>query len=246
MKMRGMLLGTAAALWMTSMARASVDYSYVAQFQSSTPALTYGVNLYLQEVSTPGSFTAASEGGLYAGGVALVEQPGSTGITISSGGVSNNAMPEPNGFTGNDNHGLFTSGGAWITDITNNNDTTAGVVPVSTTTSNGTTTSLYLLGSVTISQTADGYGTFLVESLHDAPMNDGAPAAGTDGNTLTFQVGNDLDAGGFSPGVVGADGHPTLFYSADFPVPEPTTTVIFGVLATGLIARRRAARRRSA
>ena len=61
---------------------------------------------------------------------------------------------------------------------------------------------------------------FAVESLHDTPTNDGAPSAGADGNTLSYMSGNDLDAGGFSTGVTGADGHGSSFAITTNAVPD--------------------------
>jgi len=242
MKIRSMILAAAVSLGAGSLSKASTMYSYVVQPQGGAIVdnANNTLNLYLQEVTSGGSFTAASDGGLYAGGVALVEQAGGSGVTFTASGVSNNGAAEPSGFTGNNKAGVFTSGGAWVTDITNNADTTAGVAPVSSSTSGGTTTSLYLLGSVTVGVGATPNASFKVESLHDSPTNDGAPAAGADGNTLSFNSGNDLDAGGFSAGVVGADGHPTSFaISSASPVPEPASLAVFGVGAMGLLMRRR-------
>ena len=237
MKRGLMILPVAVSLGVSSLSRASTSYSYVAQVQGGTvvDGANNTLNLYLQEVSTGGSFTAASDGGLYAGGVALVEHAGGTGVTFTAAGVSNNGATEPAGFTGNNRSGLFTSG-AWITDITNNN-ASMGVAPISTT-SGGTTTSLYLLGSVTVGVGSNPGASFTVESLYDAPTNDGAPGAGADGNTLSYTSGNDLDAGGFSSGVTGADGHPTPFAFPFSTMPEPASLAIFGFASATLLMRR--------
>ena len=244
MKMRSIKIGSAVlaaavSLGASSLSRASTSYSYVVQPQGGAIVdnANNTLNLYLQEVSTSGSYTATSDGGLYSGGVALVEQAGGTGVSFTATGVSNNGATEPAGFTGNNTKGLITSGGAWVADITSN-AASAGVAPISTTTSGNTTTSLYLLGSVTVGVGATPSANFAVESLHDAPTNDGAPGAGADGNTLSF-AGNDLDAGGFS-GVTGADGHATPF-AITSTVPEPASLAIFGLAGVGLLMRRRQA-----
>ena len=98
------------------------------------------------------------------------------------------------GLHGQEHQGAFTSGGAWIEDITNNSSS-VGVTPVDVITSNGITTSLYLLGSVTIGVAAHPNASFLVESLGDAPQATALLSPERNGSTLTFQ-GTDLDAGG--------------------------------------------------
>ena len=137
-EMRAMKMGILAAavgLGISSLSRAATSYSYVVQPQGG--AIVDGanntLNLYLQEVSSGGTFTAASDGGLYSGGVALVEQAGGSGVTFTAAGVSNNGATEPAGFTGNNTKGLITSGGAWVADITSN-AASAGVAPISSTT----------------------------------------------------------------------------------------------------------------
>lgn len=245
MKKRSMILAAAMGLGLASMSQASTIYSYVAQSTNPGGGIINGtsntVNLYLQEVTTGTSYIT-SDGGLYAGGVALYEQPGGTGVTVSS--VSNNTSPEPTGFTGSNNNGMLTNGGAYILDITNNNDTTAGVAPVSTTTSGGTTTSLYLLGSVTLGVSATPNAHFLVESLHNVPAGDGAGNAGKNGNTLTFNSGTDLDpdnsASTIPGGSSGANSNPTSL-AITSSVPEPASLAVFGLGAVGVLARRRRA-----
>jgi hypothetical protein len=242
MKMRWKLLGAAAGLCLASMSRATTQYSYIAQPQGGriVSGANNTINLYLQEVSTGGSFTATQDGGLYSGGVAFVEQAGGFGVTFTAAGVSNNSAAEPAGFSGNNTKGLLTSGGVWVADITANS-ASAGVQPISSATSGGTTTNLYLLGSVTFGLAADNQfdAAFLVESLHDAPKNDGIPAAGADGNTLTFNSGMDLD-NGTPAGTTGADGNPTPFVP-EAQLPEPASLAIFGLAGAGLLMRRRSA-----
>jgi hypothetical protein len=224
MKKLTIVLGAAISVGIASLARATVMYSYVAELKGTS------VDFYLQEVSTSGSFTAASDGGLYSAGVALVEEPGGTGVTFTAAGISPNGATEPNGFSGNSTKGLVTSGGVWLYDVTSPG-ATVGVAPASSTTSNGTTTSLYLLGSATLNTGSIFNATFLVESLHDAPTADGVTEAGSNGNTLT---GN-----GAAPGAVGANGHPTTLTISN--TPEPASVALFAIAAIGLLSRRRQA-----
>lgn len=245
LKVRSLLLGAAVSLGLASWSQASVLYSYVVQPQGAiVNNANNTLNLYLQEVSTAGSFSAASDGGLYSAGVALVEQTGGTGVTFTSAGVSNNGAAEPGGFSGNNTKGLVTSGGAWITDITSNG-ASVGVAPASSTTANGTTTNLYLLGSVVAAVGSNPNATFKVESLHDAPANDGIIVAGSDGNTFSYGLNSqnnydlDVTGAGGAPGATGADGHPSSFSVGSSPVPEPASLAIFGVAAAGLLVRRR-------
>lgn len=254
-----MLLAAATGLGLCDLARGSVSYSYMVQplYPIANGGIT--LNLYLEELSTAGSFQAVQDGGLYAAGVALVQQRGGLGVvTFTTAGVSNNSEAEPNGFSGNNTKGLVTSGGAWVADITSNS-ASKGLAPVSTSTdAKGTTTSLYLLGSMMVGvQGAPPYmgydpapvASFLVESLHDAPVNDGVTDAGSNGNTLTYNSAYDLDQSGAmgAPGAVGADGNPTFFtlYNGNSLiqpiVPEPASISIFGFSMVGLLRRRRTA-----
>jgi hypothetical protein len=239
----GLALGLGLAAPQT--ARANTIYSYIVQPQggSVTPGQNNTLNLYLQEVSTTGSFTAASDGGLLGAGVSLVEQAGGTGVTFSSTGQTNNNAAVPAGFgNGPSSSGLLTNGGAWLLDELDPSANT-GMAPTSTTTSGGTTTSLFLLGSTTVAVGSNPNATFQVVSFKNTPTGDGNVHAGQDGNTLTTNF-NDLDAGTYPGGTAatGADANPTTFSIAS-PVPEPASMALFAVGAVGLLARRR---RRSA
>jgi len=99
MKMRSIILGAALGLGFSTLAQGSVIYNYIIQPTGSgiTLGATDTLNLYLQEVSTSGSFKAANDGGLYDGGVALIESAGGTGVTFNS--VTANNASEPTGFS---------------------------------------------------------------------------------------------------------------------------------------------------
>lgn len=213
--------------------RGDINYTYVAEPQSGS--ISFGasnvINLYLDETLTAGSTSVIqADYGLYSAGVAFVERPGGTGVTVTA--VTANTQPEPKGFANNDITRIDTSGvGASMFDITAH-DAVAGVFPTSTSTVGSTTTNLYLLGNVTLNISASASAAFDVESLHDAPTNVGVYDAGMNGVTLDFN-GADMDIGG--PGIgTGANGHATTFA-----VPEPAATALFGLGALGLVLRRR-------
>jgi hypothetical protein len=201
-------------------------------------------------VATSGSFQAVSDGGLLSAAVAVVAQPGTSGITFT-GATPNWSSGPPTGYQG----GLSLAGlaagnaGAWIADQLAYNSTPNGVQPASTATDgNGTTTSLYFLGTVTIAVDVYAGGTLKIESPLNAPTVQGFYDAGTDGNTLTFNNGYQLDGNGnggpLPPGETVADmgdAHPTAF--GTFLVPELASLAVFGLGGIGLLSRRR--RRRS-
>lgn len=248
MKVRVKILAAAAAmaaglavLGAPATAGAAVtSYTYVAQPQGGVivPGTANVVNLYLQEVQPSGatfSANSANEGGLFGAGVALVEQAGGSGATITS--MANNTQPEPAGFTGNNVQGVFSSGaGGFLSDAING-AASSGDAPASVVhNADGSTTSLYLLGTATLNVGATPNASFLVESFKDAA---GQPftGAGSTGNTLTLN-GSDLDA--TTANYTGATGHATTFVvGTASPVPEPASMAVFALGAAGLLARRR-------
>ena len=217
-------------------ARASDTITYAAVPQSGTimNGATNVLNMFLQETLTGGTTSAiAADAGLYDGGVGFVEKAGGTGVTVTAAAANNAA--EPNGFSGNDFAGVLTSGGGYIQDITGNS-ATKGVTPFSSTTVGSTTTNLYLLGTMTLSVSANPNATFLMESLHDTPQGQGAVAAGSNGNSATYGNDFDLDVGGAGNlGVVGANGHAVNFAVT----PEPSGILLLALGAAGLASRRR-------
>jgi hypothetical protein len=224
-------------------AGASVVYSYVAQPQGGAivPGANNTLNLYLQEVSTSGSFQAVNDGGLFGAHVDVVEQAGGTGVTFVS--QSNNGATAPAGFdTGFTRNGqLSNGGGAWLDEQDFNGS--VGVAPASSVTgANGTTTSLYLLGSVTIGVSATPNATLSIQSAADTPTGQGDTQAGADGNTITYNNGLDLDASNGVPGGdSGADANPTslVIGGGTSTVPEPASLAVFAAAGAGLLARRR-------
>lgn len=260
MKKRAALILAAAAslgfgLTAPQATHAATTYSYIATPQGGT--VNYGgnttYNLYLQEVATTGSFQATSDGGIGAAGVSLVETGGS-GVTFVS--AAGNVGVEPAGFSGGSGGVLFTNkSGAWIADTAGNKFTgdpnNIGIGPATTSTdANGTTTNLYLLGSVTLSVASNANANFTVESFYDSPTGQGVPNAGSaDGNTVTAATvsaaGYDLDgthnsSNPLPPGETAtnmADATPTTF--AISATPEPASMAVFALGAVGLLARRR-------
>lgn len=251
-----MVLAAAAAglLGLAGVAGAATTYSYIAQVQggSFTPNATNTLNVYLQEVAPSGSFQAASDGGLFGGAVAVVENAGSSGITFT-GATTNTSSGPPSGYQGGlSQSGLATNtsgpnAGAWIADALQFGPST-GVAPASTSTNGlGVTTSLYLLGTVTLQLGATPTGSLTIESLFNAPAGQGFHNAGTDGNTFTFSNGYDLDGNhngdALPPGDTianTADSNPTtMAVTAAAPVPEPASLAVFGLGGAALLARRR-------
>jgi hypothetical protein len=244
MKIRSLALAAAGAcLGLTAGAKASVVYTYVAVPNSITSTGSTTLSLYLKEVTSGGSYDAATTAtagpnntGLYGVGVALVEQAGGTGVTVSS--PTANSAAEPTGLSGNDATGLATNGGAYIENIENNNATTG--LGASTSTVAGVTTNLYLIGTVNLTVASNANATFNVESIHDAPAGDNILHAGTDGGTLSVD-GYDLDAG--DPAITNgtfADGNPTtLVVNTESMVPEPASVSLIGAAAVFGLARRR-------
>jgi hypothetical protein len=239
-------LGQLTLLLLVSNLHASISFSYVGVVQGPVSAnSTVTVKLYLQEVVTSQNTSLiASEGGLYAGAVALQLSSG-TGATII--GASVNAQTEPNGFTGNNhvfiyNFGSQTgSGNNSATATSGNQATIVGVTqqsanippgPSGTTTggSINSGTTLVWLGSVNISVGSSANAVYTVSSLKNAAP--GTFFAGTLGNTLTATNFYDLDANSTNPMYTGATS--TTFSVATSSGPEPSSMLLCGFVAIGM------------
>jgi hypothetical protein len=229
---------------------ANISYTYIATPQSGSivNGTANVLNVYLDETVPAGATSPIpGSGGLFGGGVAIVENAGGTGVTLSSPLV--NTLASPAGFDspaagGTAEMGLSTGStpGAYLIGITSLGDTVEDA-PAKTSIVSGVTTNLYLLGTVTFNVGTSPNATFNIESIHDAPKNDGILDAGSTGNTIDAN-GDDLDVGGPVAGsgtLTGADGHPTLL-SITSPTPEPGSLALCGLAAGAMALRRRKAR----
>ena len=238
------LLGAIAFLGLPLAARATPSYQYVAVPEAPIANGSNAIDLYLQETLPSGStYSIATDGGLYSGAVAVVEQAGGTGVSVTGGTNNTTSSPANTNFsTGTANNVVFNTSAAHVIDSLGNTNSTGGLVaPFSTSTVSGTTTNKYLLGTVTLNVSSGANATFKIESLFNA-NGDGLLDAGSTFNTLT-NGGNDLDPNSTSSAYTGADSTTnTLTVNTASPVPEPASLAVFGFGAAGLIIRRRRAR----
>jgi len=244
MKKKGLfILALTALAGASEVHAASIDtYSYVAT-TSTGGAIVYGssntFNLYLKEsyATSGGSSFIAADGGLYSASVALVEQTGGTGATITAEAVNN--LTEPNGFTGNNNaHALNGSpAGAYLQGV-QNNSASSGNVYTSTSNSGGVTTNLFLIGTVTMTVASNANATFNIDSFKNTPTGDGLSQAGQTGTTITTSDDVDLDAGGTFTGYTITGANATVNHLV-LSAPEPGSFGLILLGSLGVLARRR-------
>jgi hypothetical protein len=241
--MRKFGLVLAAALWACSglqTARAAISYQYVVldpttfnpvtSFTAAAPGASVTANLYLQETVT-GTDTSLlpSELGIFGAGVFVTKSGTAGDTTVAS--VAPNNQTEPNGFQGPTSTGNTSTTGRILESLS----TSATSGPTGSTTGghistvNGTTTTDVFLGTITL--TAGSVGsltTYTVESYKNF--------SNSDGNTITFNRGLDLDvtnngtAGGAT--YTGADN--ATFTFTVTATPEPGGLLLGGLAASGI------------
>jgi hypothetical protein len=241
--MRRIGLMMAVGLWALGawQAKASISYQYVVADSSfnnvsnftGAAGSTVTATIYLQEVLTSSSDTSVISGdnGLFGAGF-FVTKSGTAGDTTITG-VAANTSTEPAGFQGNTAPGHTTTT-AQMLEATSNADTVGGPSPTTTgshsSTSGTTTTNDVLLGTVTLKVGSDNSVTTYTLKSYKAVDN-------TDGNTITFTNGFDLDANGPNGGSTqtwtGADA--STFTFTVTATPEPGGLVLSGLAACAML-----------
>jgi hypothetical protein len=241
MRKFGLVLAAALwACWGLQAARASISYQYVVADPNNNFNNVTGVtaaagasvtlNLYLQETVT-GTDTSiiARDGGLFGDGVFVTKSGAAGDTTVAS--VALNNQTEPNGFQGPNSFGNTSTTGRILESLS----TSATSGPTGSTTGghistvNGVTTTDVFLGTITLTAgSAGSTTTYTVESYKNF--------SGSDGNTITFNTGFDLDvtnngtAGGAT--YTGADN--ATFTFTVTATPEPGGLLLGGLAASGI------------
>jgi hypothetical protein len=234
-------------------ARADVIYQYVTDapvYTATAPGQTITANLYLQETLTGTSTSLiAPENGLDGAGLFVTPRGSlsSNGTTIAS--ILGNTQPEPAGFNGflltNASTGHPSTTQAWLVENVSANDLLGGPSGTTAGGSGSGKVTRVLLGQLLLTPGGRGTSTtFLLESFKNVPLSFGG--LGTDGNTLSFTSGYDLDVtnsnpnnGPFYTGAGSFSGANAFAFTVQVSpqvaaVPEPSSLALFLAAASGM------------